>query len=135
MKDVSNIASSSSLNILIGFSTVGDMYAARFPTYSFIGDNTNIGYWPSSLLLSNFTTYAHLRGTNLIAIQYNITFGSGNPVGCSANYCLAFYNLTLLTQDSTYTHTFSLTAMLSAPFCTKQLSSLCNIYLAFFTLF
>ena len=127
MKDVSILVSSSEINILIGFSTVGDMYAAQFPTYSFITDSINAGYWPSSLLLSNFTTYAHLRGTNLIAIQYNVTFGSGNPVGCSANYCLAFYNLSLLTTDSSYPLAFSLTSMLSTPFCTKQLSNLFNI--------
>ena len=129
MKDVSNIASlSSTANILIGFSTVGDMYAAQFSTYYIITDVINAGYWPSSLLLSNFTTYAHLRGTNLIAIQFDVTFGSENPAGCSANYCLAFYNLTLLTKDSSYPLTFSLTAMLAAPFCTKQLSNLFNIF-------
>jgi len=71
----------------------------------------------------------------LIAIQYHVTFGSGNPVGCSANYCLAFYDLTLLTRDSSYPQAFSLTAMLAAPFCTQQLSNLFNICLAFFTLF
>jgi len=133
VKDVLNIVSSSSLtNILIGFSTEGDMYAAQFPTYYFLDEKINAKYWSSSLLLSNFTTYAHLRGTDLIAIQYNVTFGSGYPAGCSADYCLAFYNLTLLTQDSKNPLTFFLTTMLATPFCTHQLSNLFNIFSFFF---
>ena len=90
------------MNIIIGFSTVGDMYAAKFPNYNFIADAINSGYWQSCLLVSNFTAYAHLEGTSLISIQYNVTFGSSYPVGCTANYCLAFYDLTLLTKDPSY---------------------------------
>jgi hypothetical protein len=43
VKDVPNIASSSLLsNILIGFSTVGDMYAAQFPTYYFYDEDFEV---------------------------------------------------------------------------------------------
>ena len=55
-------------NILIGFSTAGDIYAASFPSTNFIYQSINSGYWSSYLLASNFTTYAHLKGTSLIVI-------------------------------------------------------------------
>jgi len=38
-KDIAGIAAAAaSVNILIGFSSVGDMYAASFPTYNFIAE-------------------------------------------------------------------------------------------------
>ena len=110
------------MNIIVGFSTTGDMYAATFPTYNFVAESINAGTWQNLYLTNNVTTYTHLKGSTLIAIQYTTTYGSGQPVGCSADYCLGFYDLSLLTYDTTYPITFILTDMMAAPVYTNQLS-------------
>jgi len=100
-KDVAGITAGASVNVLIGFSSVGDMYAASFPTYNFIAEIISSGYWTNYLLLSNCTSYVHLKGTSIIALQYT-TFASGYATGCAASYCLGFYDLTLMTKDPSY---------------------------------
>lgn len=99
------------VNIIIGFSTEGGIFAAKFPTTNFINSSFSSEYWSNFLLASNFITYSHLKGTSLIIIQYTVALGSGNPVGCTDNFCLGLYNLNLLEKNGSYT--FKLTKMMT----------------------
>jgi len=69
------------------------------------------GNWVGTAATSEILSYGYLKDSNIFAIQY----GADISTPSSTNYCLVFYDLTLLKYSPPSSNGFSLAAMLASP--------------------